>query len=156
MRAHFDRLMADLKQALRQAIDFIGPPGFFVLCDLRGLGEGFGVADHGGPATDAPGGVVLTAAAGLLSLASVAAVRVVDDGASAQTGLALAELLGLDDMLPVTVERKWVGNSGALSWWLPVKMDEVQRHKQKMTAPDGDAWNNQMYKIRFFDQFGFR
>src|SRR5439155_1062300 len=51
-------------------------------------------ADPGGPATDAPGGVVLTAAAGLLSLASVAAVRVVDDGASAQTGLALAELLG--------------------------------------------------------------
>ena len=64
----------------------------------------------------------------------------------------LAELLGLDDMLPVTVERKWGGNSGALSWWLPVKMDEVQRHKQKMTAPDGDAWNNQMYKIRVFDQ----
>ena len=31
-------------------------------------------------------------------------------------------------MLPVTVERKWGGNWGALSWWLPVKMDEVQRH----------------------------
>jgi hypothetical protein len=30
----------------------------------------------------------------------------------------LAELLGLEDMLPVTVERKWGGNSGALSWWL--------------------------------------
>ena len=64
----------------------------------------------------------------------------------------LAELLGLEDMLPVTVERKWKGNSGALSWWLPVKMDEVQRHKQKLTAPDGDAWNNQMYRIRVFDQ----
>jgi hypothetical protein len=64
----------------------------------------------------------------------------------------LAELLGLDDMLPVTVERKWGGNSGALSWWLPVKMDEVERHKQKLTSPDADAWNNQMYKIRVFDQ----
>src|SRR5260370_32343846 len=55
-------------------------------------------------------------------------------------------------MLPVYVERKWGGNQGSLSWWLPVKMDEVERHKQKLTAPDADAWNNQMYKIRVFDQ----
>ena len=65
---------------------------------------------------------------------------------------ALAELLGMDDMLPVYVERKWKGQSGSLSWWLPVKMDEVERHKQKLTAPNPDAWNNQMYKIRVFDQ----
>jgi len=64
----------------------------------------------------------------------------------------LAELLGLDDMVPVYVERKWNGNPGSLSWWLPVKMDEVERHKQKLTAPDADAWNNQMYKIRVLDQ----
>jgi hypothetical protein len=65
---------------------------------------------------------------------------------------ALAESLGMDDMLPVYVERKWGGNVGSLSWWLPVKMDEVERHQQKLTAPDADAWNNQMYKIRVFDQ----
>jgi hypothetical protein len=65
---------------------------------------------------------------------------------------ALAELLGMDDMLPVYVERKWGGNTGSLSWWLPVKMDEEERHKQHLTAPDADAWNNQMYKIRVFDQ----
>jgi hypothetical protein len=65
---------------------------------------------------------------------------------------ALAELIGMDDMLPVYVERKWKGQAGSLSWWLPVKMDEVERHKQKLTAPDADAWNNQMYKIRVFDQ----
>ena len=64
----------------------------------------------------------------------------------------LAELLGLDDMLPVYVERKWQGNTGSLSWWLPVKMDEVERHKQGLTPPDADAWNNQMYKIRVLDQ----
>ncbi len=64
----------------------------------------------------------------------------------------LAELLGIDDMLPVYVERDWRGKAGSLSWWLPVKMDEVERHKQKLTAPDADAWNNQMYKIRVFDQ----
>src|SRR5437868_2815311 len=64
----------------------------------------------------------------------------------------LAELVGMDDMLPVYVERKWKGDSGSLSWWLPVKMDEVERHKQKLTAPDADAWNNQMYKVRVFNQ----
>jgi hypothetical protein len=64
----------------------------------------------------------------------------------------LAELLGLDDMMPVYVERKWEGNPGSLSWWLAVKMDEVERHKQKLTAPDADAWNNQMYKIRVLDE----
>jgi hypothetical protein len=64
----------------------------------------------------------------------------------------LAESLGIDDMLPVYVERKWNGDLGSLSWWLPVKMDEVERHKQHLVAPDGDAWNNQMYKIRVFDE----
>ena len=64
----------------------------------------------------------------------------------------LAELIGMDDMLPVYVERKWQGDPGSLSWWLPVKMDEVERHRQHLTPPDPDAWNNQMYKIRVFDQ----
>ena len=64
----------------------------------------------------------------------------------------LAELLGIDDMVPVYVERKYEGKEGSLSWWLPVKMDEAERHKQKLTAPDPDAWNNQMYKIRVLDQ----
>ena len=64
----------------------------------------------------------------------------------------LAELLGIDDMLPVYVERKWKGDPGSLSWWLPVKMDEVEHHKQNLTAPDADAWNNQMYKVRVFNQ----
>jgi hypothetical protein len=65
---------------------------------------------------------------------------------------ALAELLGLDDMLPIYVERSWHGNSGSLSWWLPVKMDEAERHKQNLKPPHPDAWNNQMYKIRVLDE----
>jgi hypothetical protein len=64
----------------------------------------------------------------------------------------LSELLGIDDMLPVYVERKWQGNPGSLSWWLPVKMDEVERHRQNLKPPDADSWNNQMYKIRVFDE----
>jgi hypothetical protein len=64
---------------------------------------------------------------------------------------ALAELLGIEDMLPVYVERKWQGQLGSLSWWLPVKMDEGERLKKKLPAPDPDAWNKQMYRIRVFD-----
>ena len=64
----------------------------------------------------------------------------------------LAEMLGLEEMIPVYVERKYKGDAGSLSWWLPVKMDEEERVKQKVTAPDIDAWNNQMYRVRVFDQ----
>jgi hypothetical protein len=64
----------------------------------------------------------------------------------------LAELLGLDDMVPVYVERKWKGKTGSLSWWLPVKMDEADRVKQHIQVPDADNWNKQMYKIRVLDQ----
>ncbi len=64
----------------------------------------------------------------------------------------LAEMLGMDDMIPVYVERKYQGNPGSLGWWLPVKMDEEQRVKQKIAVPDRDAWNNQMYRVRVFDQ----
>lgn len=64
----------------------------------------------------------------------------------------LAELLGIDDMVPVYVERKWKGDTGSLSWWLPVQMDEVERHKRSLQAPDPDAWNNQMYRVRVFDE----
>lgn len=64
----------------------------------------------------------------------------------------LAVMLGLDDIVPVYVERKWKGDSGSLSWWLPVKMDEKERVAQKIAVPDPDAWNNQMYRVRVFDQ----
>jgi len=64
----------------------------------------------------------------------------------------LAELLGIDSMLPVYVERKWRGQTGSLSWWLPVKMDEAQRLEKKLQAPDTDKWNDQMYRVRVFDE----
>lgn len=63
----------------------------------------------------------------------------------------LAELLGIDNMLPVYVERKWKGQIGSLSWWLPAKMDDLERHNKKITPPDNDRWNDQMYRIRVLD-----
>jgi len=64
----------------------------------------------------------------------------------------LAKLLGLGDMMPVTVERKWRGKSGALSWWLPVKMDERQSISKGIHPPDIEAWNRQMHRMRVFSQ----
>jgi hypothetical protein len=64
----------------------------------------------------------------------------------------LAELVGLDDMLPVYVERRWQGETGSLSWWLPAKMDDAERFKKKLEPPDPDKWNRQMYRIRVFDE----
>jgi hypothetical protein len=64
----------------------------------------------------------------------------------------LAILLGLGDMMPVTVERKWKGNTGSLSWWLSAKMDEETRVAKGIRPPDSEAWNKQMHKMRVFSQ----
>ncbi len=64
----------------------------------------------------------------------------------------LAKMVGLGDMMPVTVERKWDGKTGALSWWLPAKMDQEQMHKERIKSPDAEAFNKQMYKILVFVQ----
>jgi len=64
----------------------------------------------------------------------------------------LARMLGMGDMIPPYVERRWNRMIGSISWWVPWKWDEVMRHKQDLHPPDFDAWNKQMYKIRVFDQ----
>ena len=67
----------------------------------------------------------------------------------------LAKLLGLGDMMPVTVERTWGGKTGSISWWLPVQMDESDRLKKNIRVPDPEAWNKQMYRVRVFSQLVF-
>ena len=67
-------------------------------------------------------------------------------------GYILAELLGIENIMPVYVERKWMGNIGSISWWLPVQMDEEERLQKKISSPNSDVWNAQMYKIRVFDE----
>ena len=67
-------------------------------------------------------------------------------------GYQLAKLLGLDNMIPVAVERDWHGMRGSMVWWIPnIAMDEGDRTEKKIDAPDPDAWNKQMYKVRVFD-----
>jgi hypothetical protein len=67
----------------------------------------------------------------------------------------LDRLLGLN-MVPVTVERRYRGAPGSFTWWVDdVLMDEVDRTKKKIEAPDAKNWNNQMHCVRVFDQLIF-
>jgi hypothetical protein len=62
----------------------------------------------------------------------------------------LAEALGLGGMMPVTVERQWAQQTGSLSWWVDVSLDEGQRLKRRLEPPDSEAWNRQMHRMRVF------
>jgi len=62
----------------------------------------------------------------------------------------LAVLLGLGNMMPVYVERRWNGQVGSISWFVPTLMDESDRLKKKIEPPNPTEWNNQMYRMRVF------
>jgi len=65
----------------------------------------------------------------------------------------LAVLLGLGDMMPVTVERTWRAMRGSLSWWVDdVMMDEGERRTAGTDAPDPPVWNAQVHRLRVFSQ----
>jgi hypothetical protein len=63
---------------------------------------------------------------------------------------AIAGMLGLDAMMPVTVHRTWNGKEGTLSWWIDDAFDERTRLKEKRNPPNPGSWNQQMYKMRVF------
>jgi hypothetical protein len=68
-------------------------------------------------------------------------------------GYQLAKLLGLDDMVPVYVERSWDGKTGSMSWRIEnVLMDEHERYTKHIPVPDPGAWNKQIDKIRVFNE----
>ncbi|HJT86887.1 MAG TPA: hypothetical protein VJ732_03500 [Bryobacteraceae bacterium] len=65
----------------------------------------------------------------------------------------LAQVLGIDDMVPPSVERSYEGKAAAFTWWVEdVRMDEETRILRKMSVPDTDRWNEEMYVVRVFDQ----
>jgi len=65
----------------------------------------------------------------------------------------LGRLLGLDSMIPPSVERKFEGKSAAWTWWIEnVQMDEGERLKRKAEVPDKDRWSRQYLIMRVFDQ----
>jgi hypothetical protein len=62
----------------------------------------------------------------------------------------IAALLELDHMMPVYVERRWNGQIGSISWFVPTLMDESDRLKKKVQPPNPGLWNEQMYRMRVF------
>ena len=62
----------------------------------------------------------------------------------------ISRLLELDHMMPVYVERRWNGQIGSISWFVPTLMDESERHKKKIQPPRPNEWNEQMYRMRVF------
>jgi hypothetical protein len=64
----------------------------------------------------------------------------------------LDRLLGLG-MIPVTVVRSHDRKLGSFTWWVDdVMMDEKKRFHQKISSPDPEAWNCQIFVVRLFDQ----
>jgi hypothetical protein len=64
----------------------------------------------------------------------------------------LDRLLGLN-MIPVSVERKVNGKTGAVTWWIDnVQMMEKDRYLKKVTPPDSESWNDQMHQVRVFNE----
>jgi hypothetical protein len=65
----------------------------------------------------------------------------------------LGKKLGLGGMIPPSVERYWNGKPASFTWWVDdVQMDEADRLKKKMEAPDKDKWSRQYLIMRVFDQ----
>lgn len=60
------------------------------------------------------------------------------------------KIIGLG-MVPATVERVLNGQQGSLQFWVESMMPEAERIKKKLSAPDGEAWNRSMFKVRLFD-----
>ena len=59
-------------------------------------------------------------------------------------------IIGLG-MVPVTVERRFDGQTGSVQLWVESKMTEFERIQKKIRAPDTELWNRLIFKTRLFD-----
>lgn len=65
----------------------------------------------------------------------------------------LGKMLGMESMTPVSVERMYEGKVASYTWWVEdIRMDEVERMKNKVEAPDKDRWSRQYLIMKVFDQ----
>ena len=64
----------------------------------------------------------------------------------------LAVLLGIGEMVPVTVERRWRREPGSLSWWVEADYDEESRIEADVEPSDRDAWRAEVRIMRVFSQ----
>jgi hypothetical protein len=65
----------------------------------------------------------------------------------------LGKLLGLDSMIPASVERDFEGKPAAYTWWADdVAMTEEQRRIKQIKPPASQFWIDQLNKVKVFDQ----
>ncbi len=65
----------------------------------------------------------------------------------------LARLLGIENMMPPSVDRKQDGQPAAFTWWIEdVMMDENERTQKKMQAPNPADFAQEWDVIHVFDQ----
>jgi hypothetical protein len=65
----------------------------------------------------------------------------------------ISRLLGVDDMMPVTVERRWRGRRGSLTWWVDdVLMDEAARETSPVQPPQPLAFQQQRMRMMVFTE----
>lgn len=62
----------------------------------------------------------------------------------------IAQMVGLDAMMPVTVHRTWNGKEGTVTWWVDDAFDERTRLKEKRQPPNPVLWGQQMHRMRVF------
>ena len=63
----------------------------------------------------------------------------------------LAKLLGLDGMVPVSVERIWHGQTGAMTWWVDdFVMTEKLRQSNRVRPSNTERWRDQTQRMHVF------
>ena len=68
-------------------------------------------------------------------------------------GWKLARLLGIGDMVPVSVKRSFKGAEASFTWWLDeAVMDDAKMQAEKKSPPNPVTWNQEMAIVRVFDQ----
>ena len=68
-------------------------------------------------------------------------------------GWKMAKLLGIADMVPVSVGRTYQGKSASFTWWADdIVMDEADRQAKKLQAPDQETWNREIQVMHVFDE----
>jgi hypothetical protein len=65
----------------------------------------------------------------------------------------LAKLLGINSMVPMSVEREVNGKTGSMTWWVDnVWMTEAERRDKQIKPPATQGWSDQLNIVRVFDQ----
>jgi hypothetical protein len=62
----------------------------------------------------------------------------------------LDKILGLG-MVPVTIDRTFDGKRGSFQFWIDSVMSEAERVTKKLEPPNALEWNEQVAKVRLFD-----